>query len=254
MELLLWIVGGLILGAVGWWKARSRRDRQRELMLLCRRAGLRFAPIDPFQDRWLPFAVFGRGTDRGTENAIWEERDDGRVRAFDLWVVDEARSGSFRTRRTWTCAVAELPFTCPHLEVAPRDGVDAFAQFLDVEEVELELEAFNRRFRIRTPDRRFAVAFLDQRMMQAMLGLPRRVSLSVREDRLLLSAPLLPAGEVLLLLEAARELGSHVPRVVASLYPPRPMEGPYEDRWLQGHWSPDPTERRSSLVPPQDAG
>jgi hypothetical protein len=32
-----------------------------------------------------------------------------------------------------------------------------------------------------------------------------------------------------------------VRNVVASLYPPRPAEGPYEDRWLQGSWSADPT-------------
>jgi hypothetical protein len=46
---------------------------------------------------------------------------------------------------------------------------------------------------------------------------------------------------VLVLLEAARGLARAVPSVVASLYPPRPAEGPHEDRWLRGHWSADPT-------------
>jgi hypothetical protein len=27
---------------------------------------------------------------------------------------------------------------------------------------------------------------------------------------------------------------------MASLYPPRPLAGPFEERWLQGAWSPDP--------------
>jgi len=43
-----------------------------------------------------------------------------------------------------------------------------------------------------------------------------------------------------LLFEAARAMRRAVPAVVAGLYPPRPAKGRHEDRWLQGHWSPDP--------------
>jgi hypothetical protein len=77
--------------------------------------------------------------------------------------------------------------------------------------------------------------------MQALLQLPDGVSLTLNDDRLLLTARLLPPAEVLVLLEAARGLAAHVPKVVASLFPPRPMEAPQEARWLQGHWSPDPS-------------
>ena len=93
---------------------------------------------------------------------------------------------------------------------------------------------------MRANDRRFAVAFCDQRMMRALMGLPPGVMVAVNEDRLLLRAKELSSAQVLLLFEAARAIGRAVPRVVAGLYPPRPSKGRHEDRWLQGRWSPEP--------------
>ena len=109
------------------------------------------------------------------------------------------------------------------------------------EVVHLELDAFERRFEVRAVDARAAVALLDQRMMAALLRLPLSVAIHVHEDRMLLVGPLLDPGDVLVLLACATGLAAQVPPVVASLYPPRPSRGPYEDRWLQGSWSPDPT-------------
>jgi hypothetical protein len=82
-------------------------------------------------------------------------------------------------------------------------------------------------------------------------GCRLRVAVHVHEDRMLLVAPELEPGEMILLLEVARDLATRVPPVVASLYPPRPAEGPYERRWLQGTWSPDP---RSEEANPADFG
>ena len=208
-------------------------------------------PLDPFEDElWLPFGLFGRGSARGTENAVWSAADDG-VRVFDYWYQDD-RDGQPETVRL-TCALVELPFGVPRLVVEPRDPLDIVSDAVGLRRIELELEAFNRRFEVRTDDRRFAVAFLDQRMMQAMLGLPEELTLTVNEDRLLLSAPLLSAPQVLLLFDGARALREHIPRVMASLYPTRPMEGPHEDRWLQGRWTPDPIGAEP-VVPPDSPG
>jgi hypothetical protein len=116
----------------------------------------------------------------------------------------------------------------------------------------LELDAFNRRFDVRTADPRAAVAFLDQRMMDAILQVPLRVAIHVHADRMLLVGPTLEPPTMLLLLEVARTLADRIPPVIASLYPPRPAEGPFEDRWLQGAWSPDPTSGQPN--PPGPGG
>lgn len=230
-----------LVAGVAWWSRRRHAGRERQLMLLCERAGLRFAVLDPFQDLWLPFGLLGRGSERGVENAVWQASDDTATHCFDFWYrTQRRRGGAWPDTIRFSCAAVAFAASCPRLTIEPREAFDAVEELLDLDDVELELEDFNRRFRVRAANRRFAVTFLDQRMMRAMLGLSGDVSVVVAENRMLLVAPLLPAADVLLLLEAARSIGTHVPRVVASLFPPRLEECPHEDRWLAGHWTPAP--------------
>lgn len=237
MGYVIALLVAVALGTAAAWRARHRAGRQRELMLLCRHAGLEYQPLDPFADTtWLPFRLFARGEARGTENAVWSDAVEG-VRVFDYWFTEQRDQGRVTTHLT--CALVELPFGVPRLQVEPRDALDAVTDSMELDRIELELEAFNRRFEVRAADRRAAMAFLDQRMIEALLGLPGGVTLAVNEDRLLLYAPTLPAAQVLLLFDVACRIRDHVPTVVASLYPPRPMEGPHEDRWLQGRWTPE---------------
>jgi len=210
-------------------------------MLLCQHAGLDFAPLDLRPDTaWLPFPMFAHPK-HGTENVVWDRRLGEDVHAFDLWYVDPAGGRGGGVRRTLTCAVVPLPSSCPRLRVAPLGVVYDVARAFGGEEVRLELEAFDRRFRVETDDVRFAFAFLDQRVMEAFLALPDGVTADVNENVLLLSAPRLPAEQVLVLFDAAVAIRRRIPRVVSSLFPPRPERGAYERRWLQGRWSPEST-------------
>jgi len=243
VSLVRWLILVVTAAALAgvWWRRRAGIDRQRRLMFLCRRAGLEFAPLDLSPDTpWLPFPMFGH-SEHGTENVVWDRAGDEGVRAFDFWYRDSGDERALGLRREFTCATVTLWFTCPRLRVAPRDVVDDLAGALGGQEVRLELEEFDRRFRVEGEDERFAFAFLDQRMMEALLGLPTDVTLDVNEDVLLLWAPTLPAEQVLLLFEAAVAIRRRIPRVVASLFPSRPTRGPREHRWLQGRWSPEPT-------------
>jgi hypothetical protein len=236
-----WILAAVAVVALvgGWARRRRRLTRQRRLMLLCRAAGLGFAPVDPSpQTAWLPFRMFGRPRS-GTENVVWDPRRDDGVRVFDFWYepASDDRTGG---RRTITCATVPVETGCPRLRIAPRDVLDDVAGALGLPEVTLELEAFNERFRVEAEDPRFAIAFLDQRMIEALLRLPPEVTVEVNERVILLTAPLLPPERVLLLLQAASGLRRRLPRVLSSLYPPRPERGEHEDRWLQGRWSEEP--------------
>ena len=237
---LILIVTAVALAGV-WWRRRGGIDRQRRLMFLCRHAGLELAPLDPSPGTvWLPFPMFGHPR-QGTENIVSDRGRDGGVRAFDFWYQDSGDERALGPRRGFTCATVPLWFTCPRLRVAPRDLVDDLSGALGGPEIRLELEEFDRRFRVESEDGRFAVAFLDQRMMEALLGLPGDVTVDVNEDVLLLWAPKLPAEQVLLLFDAAVAIRRRIPRVVASLFPSRPTRGPREHRWLQGRWSPEST-------------
>ena len=240
MKWLILVVTAAALAGI-WWRRRAGIDRQRRLMSLCRRAGLEFSPLDLAPDTaWLPFPMFGH-SEHGTENVVWDRGGEEGVRAFDFSYKDSGDERALGPRRRFTCATVPLWFTCPRLRVSPRDVVDDVTGALGGQEVRLELEEFDRRFRVQSEDGRFAVAFLDQRMMQALLGLPGDVTVDVNEDVLLLGAPKLPAEKVLLLFDAAVAIRRRIPRVVASLFPSRPTRGPREHRWLQGRWSPEST-------------
>jgi hypothetical protein len=241
MDLWPWLVA-VIAAGVGAWRAFLRRGRTRQLMLLCHRADLEFSPIDPFPDTlWLPFRWLGEGRWTRAENVVWNRAHGDDVRAFDLLIEEEpSQEGGPRVIRRSVCAAVTLPAGCPTLEIRPREALDLVTDVITGSDVDLELEAFNRRFRVRAEDRRFALAFCDQRMMRALMGLPPGIAVAVNEDRMLLRAGELAPAQVLLLFEAARAIGRAVPPVVADLYPPRPAKGRHEDRWLQGRWSPDP--------------
>jgi hypothetical protein len=239
-----WVLMALALAAVAawaWYRARRRNDRQRRLMLLCEAAGFAFAPLDTFPGTgWLPFEMFGR-TPSGTANVAWDPHHDGGVRAFDFWFREAGRDDLPGPRRTITCAAVPLPFSSPRLRVAPRDLVDEVADAIGLPLVTLELEEFNRRFRVEAEDARAASALLDQRVMEGFLRLPHGVVADVNDRVLLLWAPELPAVEMLRLLQAANSIQRDLPPVLTSLFPPRPAQGSHEHRWLQGRWSPEPT-------------
>jgi hypothetical protein len=246
MSWLLFVGAGIVALGVGWWRWRRGAARQRRLMLLCRHAGLDFAPLDPFADTaWLPFPMFGRAK-HGTSNVVWDRTRGTDVRAFDYWYEEPASERTRTPRRRVTCAVAPLGAAARRTRIAPRDLEDDVRAALGLHEITLELETFNRRFVVTTEDERFAIAFLEQRMMEALLALPRPVSVDLNDDVVLLSAPELSAERVLLLFDAAVEIQERIPRSLPSLFPLRPHEGPFEDRWLQGHWTPEPTEGRGA--------
>jgi hypothetical protein len=243
MEVLVWLVAFLAVAVRGGWRSFRWRSRQRQLMLLCERAGLRFSPVDlDGAAAWMPFRWVLRGNWVGAENVVAYDGDD--VHAFDL-IVEEwsSRDDVSSPRARYSCAVVPVAGGCPRMLIRPQQPIDGVADALTGAAIDLELDAFNRRFTVRADDRRFAVAFCDQRMMRAIMHVPPGVGIATNEDRLLLFAEELPAPKVLLLLEAARKIAGAVPPVVADLYPPRPSRSPYEDRWLQGRWSPDPVHR-----------
>jgi hypothetical protein len=240
VRLLLWLAGLAVAGAAAWWRGRGRVDREHRLLRLCERAGLDFAPIDPFPDTtWVAHPRFAHPEQRAL-NVVWDRDAQDGVRVFDLWYVERmSDDGTHDVPRSATCAVIPVECASPRLTVVPR-GVEDLGVGSGAD-IEMELDAFNRRYRVRCEDGRFAYAFLDQRMMQTLLGMPDGVLLDAFDAAVVLWAPRLQAERVLLLFEAARAVHAHVPRVVAELYPPHAQSSPYERRWLQGHWSPEPT-------------
>jgi hypothetical protein len=229
MPFLLWIALLVVLAVAGAARAWHRGTRARALAGVARQLGLAFGPVDLFDDGWLPFRLFGLGTRRTVDNVVYGTLDGVEVRAFDYRFAD-VDAGSLTVPalfdvaegRAFSCGVAAVAATCPSLIVERKGARQPIDDLVGGDVLPLELEEFNRRFRVRCEDQRFAVAFLEQRMMAALLTMPLETALAVHEDRLLLVARRLRPDEVAVLLHATAAIAKAVPRVLPSLYPLRP--------------------------------
>lgn len=226
------IVGMAVLAglsaALRFVGAAGRDRRSHELAALAERLGLEYTATDVFNDAWQPFRLFGLGLKRGVTDVISGTLDGAPVKAFGYWYREDRRdggdlvSGPVGAVRRFSCAIVTLPASCPHLTVEKRDLGDDIMGLVDGELVELDLEAFDRRFAVRSQDRRFAVALLDQRMMEALMQMPPSANVAVAEDRLLVVAPQLPVEGVVGQLRSAAQIHRMIPAVLGSLYPLRP--------------------------------
>jgi len=215
----------LVIAGVAFVRVRRQRraERDRSIAILAESLHLTYSPLDLFDDIWQPFHFFGLGTTRGIENVLAGTVDDVEVRAFDYW-YEQQDEGSFEVvegRLRFTCGVVAVPASCPKLAVQPRTMTDDLIGLVGADVLPLELEEFNRRFRVRCEDERFAIPFLEQRMMEALLRMPVPAAMAVTEDRVLLVAHQLPVEHVALFLRAVASMRHAFPRSLPSLYPLR---------------------------------
>jgi hypothetical protein len=214
-------VGGIAL--VTLYRKFSRRSAvERE----ARRLGLSFSRRDPFRvldADFHPFLRFGKlpGTQR-VENVVWGVRDGREVRAFDYRrpAEDEIR---------YSCAMVRIPDGWPSLLVRRHGPLDVARNAAGLQRIEFELEEFNRRFEVRSDDRRLASAGIDQRMIGWLLESDPALGFQLQDGWLLAWMPQLPPDELERTLTTVEGFHERIPRAVWSLYgdgsPARPDLG-----------------------------
>jgi len=214
-------VGGIAL--VTLYRKFSRRSAvERE----ARRLGLSFSRRDPFRvldADFHPFLRFGKlpGTQR-VENVVWGVRDGREMRAFDYRrpAEDEIR---------YSCAMVRIPDGWPSLLVRRHGPLDVARNAAGLQRIEFELEEFNRRFEVRSNDRRLATAVIDQRMIGWLLESDPALGFQLQEGWLLAWMPQLPPDELERTLTTVEGFHERIPRAVWSLYgdgsPARPDLG-----------------------------
>ena len=218
---LVLYVGGIAL--VTLYRKFSRRSAvERE----ARRLGLSFSRRDPFRvldADFHPFLRFGKlpGTQR-VENVVWGVRDGREVRAFDYRrpAEDEIR---------YSCAMVRIPDGWPSLLVRRHGPLDLARNAAGLQRIEFELDEFNRRFEVRSDDRRLASAVIDQRMIGWLLESDPALGFQLQEGWLLAWMPQLPPDGLERTLTTVEGFHERIPRAVWSLYgdgsPARPDLG-----------------------------
>src|SRR4051794_14638342 len=144
-------------------------------MVWCASSGYTFTvEDDSWVDRWSG-APFGQGDHRRARNVVTGRMGDQPFGAFDYSYETHSNDGKGnRTTTTHRYVVTsfQLPAALPRLQVTPEGFFGRIGNALGLDDIELESEDFNRRFRVHSNDRKFASDVLSPRTMQALLARP----------------------------------------------------------------------------------
>ena len=147
------------IGIYGWYRNQKRIEA---LHAFCLSKGWDFAPFDEGTDRHATSVVHGTVSDRGFV-------------AFDYRYVTESTDSKGNTSRTThhyaVCAVA-IPTFLPEVRITPQSVLTRMGHAFLGDDVELESEDFNRRYRVTAINRKLASDVLSPRTMEMLLKRP----------------------------------------------------------------------------------
>lgn len=168
--LRIFVVVAITIGGL-WWLGYHYRvlPRRESFEAQARELGLRAERGDPLGLLQLPFTLFRWAASvREIENTARGRRGGLDLRVVDYWFAPTS-STEYDDNERYTCVLAHAPPTWPDLSVVPERIASRLRSALALPDIRTESEEFNRRFEVRARDRRFALAFLDARMMAWLL-------------------------------------------------------------------------------------
>ena len=162
----------IVVAVLGYQADKKRRAALQSFALS---SGWTYAARD---DSWcdrFAGAPFGDGDDRRATNVLQGSYAGTAMVAFDYqYDTHSTDSKGHRTTTTHRYAVCalRLPAPLPGLELSPESAMTRLAGALGFDDVELESEDFNRKYRVKARDRKFAYDVLNPRTMAALLPRP----------------------------------------------------------------------------------
>lgn len=178
-------IGALILFGV-WFAYHLEAKRREALFLLGQSLGFTYrgGPDTSFDTRHThaPFCI---GRHRRARNllegttTIGEERLPVTLGDYEYAI----REGKRDETRRFSFALFRLPYpVVPDLTVRREHLGDKLLGAIGFDDIDFESEEFSRRFLVKSPDKRFAYAVIDPRMMEFLLGAePPRILLHQSE-------------------------------------------------------------------------
>jgi hypothetical protein len=171
------LVGGflVVIVLVAVFAYRADKKRRALLQSFALSNGWTYtARDDSWVDRF-PGAPFGYGTNRTAANVLVGRHGDREMLAFDYSCqthsTDSKGNSQTTTHRYAICAL-RLPADLPALELSPESVLTRVAGALGLDDLELESEEFNRHYRVKARDPKFAYDVLNPRTMQALIARP----------------------------------------------------------------------------------
>jgi hypothetical protein len=168
----------LAVGVVGGFAYLSYlQAKKRRLLLQSFAAGEGWTWVQE-DDSWTERFTgnpFGEGDHRHAANVLTGAFRTRQMVAFDYSYETHSTDGhgnsSTTTHRYAVCALS-LPGSLPRFELVPEHVLGRLGTMLGMQDIELESEDFNRRFRVRCEDPKLAYAILPARTMELLLARP----------------------------------------------------------------------------------
>ena len=170
----------VVLGVVGlcYFGYRSwQQEQQRRALLMTWATNSGFAYTvedDSWCSRWNA-TPFGEGDHRRARNVVTGAYKTHPFVAFDYSYQTHSsngKGGQTTTTHHYVVTSLQLPTPLPQLQVTPENLLTRFGNALGLDDIELESEDFNRKFRVHAADRKFACDVLSPRTMQMLLSRP----------------------------------------------------------------------------------
>jgi len=159
----------LLIAAGGAYLAyQLQQKRYAALARVAASVGFTFTRGDAERLVDMPFSLFHRGSRRTVECEMAGVHDGVNIRLFDYkYYVSSGKNGRWYK---YTCGIATIPAACPDMHLGHEGFFGSIENALGAHDVEFESDEFNKRFRVKCDDQKFAFSLVDGRMMEWLLA------------------------------------------------------------------------------------
>lgn len=133
-------------------------------------------------------------------------------------VAEHVNGNRSRSYSRFSCAVTSVDAALAALSIARENVSTRLPDPIGLDDVQFELEDFNRAFNVKSSDARFANALVDQRMMRWLMTSPRGVAFEASGPWVLVWRHRVRPGEIPGLFGTLKGFCDRIPRVVFDLY------------------------------------
>jgi Protein of unknown function (DUF3137) len=163
-----------VAGYAAYRNYQANQQRKELLFTWANNSGYQYAVEDDSMcERWNG-DPFDEGDHRRAQNVITGTAK-APFSAFDYSYqthTSDGRGGRTTTTHHYYVTALQLPGFLPTLQVTPENVLTRMGHALGLDDIDLESEDFNRKFRVHASDRKFASDCLTPRTMQALLARP----------------------------------------------------------------------------------
>jgi hypothetical protein len=218
MGVLLFIVVGLaIWGAIVYVAYRQQQKRLATLANIAASVGFAFTRGDPDRLVDMPFDLFNKGSKRRVDCEMGGVHSGVNMRIFDYkYYVSNGKNGQWYKV---TCGLAMIPAACPVLHIAHQGFFGSLENLLGAHDIQFESDDFNKCFRVKCTDQKFAFSLIDGSMMEWLLGAQAFNNIEIVGSWVLYTGPRLQPNDWLGIGTWLDQFHAHIPNVVYSQYP-----------------------------------